>query len=225
MTRPALDVDRGEQRAAAGDADVEPRRLRHDRGVGAQRAGGREPARAGRLLLADGVHDQVAAQPDAELRERLGGRHHRGHAALHVARAAAVDRAVVHLARERVARPRRPRPGRDHVDVAVEQQRAAAPRAAEPRDELGPPGEREAGRDVGMAGDELRRRLEERHVRAVALQPPGEEALEPGDVAARDERLARRGVEADQAPQQRHELRLAACDVRRGRAARDQLTT
>ena len=105
MAGASLDRDRGEQAASAGDPDSEPARLGDDRGVGPKRARHREPTRPGRLLLADRVDDQVACELDAEPRERLGGEHHRGDAAFHVARATAVNDAVLDDPCERMVPP------------------------------------------------------------------------------------------------------------------------
>ena len=211
----ALDVDRAEQRAAARDPDGQRARLGHDRRVRRERAGADEAAGAGRLLLAHRVDQQVAAQADAELGERLRGEDHRGDAALHVAGAAAVDQPVAALAAERVGRPGVARVGGDDVDVAVEQQGAAAARAGEARGELRPPGEVEALGDVRMAGDEAGIGLAERDLGAVRGQPLGEEALQRGELPAR-----LHGVEGDEALQQRDELVLAGRDRGPRRAAR-----
>ncbi len=183
----AADRDARQQAAAAGDPDDEPARLRHDRGVGLQRAGCEEPAGAGRLLLGDGVDDQVAGERHAELGERAGGDDHARDAALHVARAAPVEQPVAHVGDERVGlRPVAARLGVDDVDVAVEQQRPPAAAAAEARDELRPAVERRGRRAPSDAAAARRRR-------ARAARPPrrGGGAARPGAPAARAPRAAR----------------------------------
>ena len=131
----ALDRDRRVDRAAAGDPDLERRRLGHDARVGAHAVGDRcDAARARRLLVGDRVHEQVACEADVEPGEHLGREHHRRDAALHVAGAAAVELAVAHDGRVRVVRPARLGLAGDDVDVAVEQQAAPAARAGEARD-------------------------------------------------------------------------------------------
>src|SRR3954471_22885898 len=126
--------------AAAGDPDVEAGRLGHDARVGEDAAlddGGAPRARG--LLVRVGGDDEVAGEVDAERREDFRGNDHRGDAALHVAGPAPVQRAVTQLRVERIARPALLWLGRDDVDVAVEEKRAAVALAAEPRDELGTP--------------------------------------------------------------------------------------
>ena len=116
----ALDGDRRQEAAAARDPDVEPARLGHDRRVGPQRPRHREPAGAGRLLLGHRVDDQVARAAGSPSRASVSAASdHAGDAALHVARAAAVDAAVVdHRGARRMrpaldgARPTRRRCGR-----------------------------------------------------------------------------------------------------------------
>ncbi len=93
------------ERAATAGQDGEAAGLRHDGCVGAHRSCRDETARAGRLLLAHRIDDQIAAKPQAELPECLGGKHHRGDSALHVAGAATVHGTVSHFATERIGAP------------------------------------------------------------------------------------------------------------------------
>ena len=184
----ALDHERRVQRAAARDPDVERGRLGDDAGVrlDAVRHGG-DPAGAGGLLVGDRVDQHVAAQRHAEPHERLGGEHHRRHAALHVARAAAVELSVALGGAERVARPALARLDRDGVDVAVEQQAAAAARAREAGEQLRAALEAQPGRDLAAAGHVLRRRLP--HARPPRRRRAG---AARGAPAARPPRAARR---------------------------------
>ena len=124
-----------------------------------------------------------------------------------------MDEAVADLAGERIATPVGTRPGRHHVDVAVEQQARAAARPREPCHQLRPAGEGEALRHVGMTRHHCGVGLGQRDRRPVAFEPLGQEGLQRRDLAARDERLARRGVEADQPLQQPDEDRLAIRDA------------
>jgi hypothetical protein len=103
-----------------------------------------------------------------------------GVAALHVARPAAVELAVVHLAGERIAAPRSGAE-RHHVDVAGEAEGRLAGGAGGARDEAGP-----ARREV-VRGDGEARGLEQ------ARQVLGARALVAGRVD---------GVEADQVTRQ-----------------------
>ena len=121
--------------------------------------------------------------------------------------------AVAQLAGERIAVPVGARPGRHHVDVAVEQQGPAAARPAEARRQLRPAREREALGHVGMTRHGGRVGLGQHDRRPVAFEAVGQERLQRQDLAARDQRLARRGVEADQPLQQLDEHRLAIRDV------------
>ena len=111
----------------------------------------RDAPGAGRLLVGDGVDDQVARQADVEAGEHLGREHHRGDAALHVAGAAAVELAVADDGRVRVVRPARLGLARDDVDVAVQQEAATAAGAGEARDQLRPAVEVELERHLAPA--------------------------------------------------------------------------
>ncbi len=131
------DRDRRHQAAAAGHPDVEAGRLGDDPRVGPDAVCDRgDAAGAGRFLVGDRVHEQIAVEPDAESRQRLGRERHRRDAALHVHGAAAVEPPLAHDRRERIARPALARLDRDHVDVAVQEQAAAASAAWKARDEL-----------------------------------------------------------------------------------------
>ena len=143
----------------------------------------------------------------------LRGKRHRRDAALHVAGAAAVDRPVAHLAAERVARPVLARLDRDDVDVAVQQQRRAAARAGESREQLRPPRERETVGDEGVTGQRAGVGLLELHVGAVPAQPGGQVALQLGNVAGGGADVGGDRVEADQRLQQLDEVALASGDV------------
>ena len=127
VPRPARHAHDAVLGAAARDPDVEAGRLGDDARVRAQPAlDDRRAACAGRLLVRVRRDDQVAGEADTFRGEHLGGEHHRRDPALHVAGAAAVELPVSHLRGERLARPALARLDRDDVDVAVEDERAAA---------------------------------------------------------------------------------------------------
>ena len=136
-----------------------------------------QAAGAGRLLVGDRVHDQVAAQPDAEPASTSAANTIAADAALHVAGAAAVQVAVAHLGRLRVARPALARLGRDDVDVAVQEQAAAAARSGEawPPAAAGRRSDR-AGGIWPRAGHVLGRRLPDVDGGAGGAQPVAEVA-------------------------------------------------
>jgi len=203
----------GQQRAAARDPHGEGAGLGDDGGVRSQRAGGRQPARARRLLVRDRVDHQVARQPHAEPGQHLGGEHHARDAALHVARPPAPDGAVADDRVERVARPRRARLDVDHVHVPVEQQRASRPGSRKARHQLRAPGEGEPLGDGGMSRHQRRLRLGHANLRAARGQPLGQEALQRGLVARRRPVGVRHGVEADQCPHEVDELALPPVHV------------
>ena len=92
-------------------------------------------------------------QPHSEPRQHLGGEHHARDAALHVARAAAIEVAVAHLGPVGIARPAVARLRGDDVDMAVQEQAAPAARAGEPRRQLRAPVEPQAGRHLPRPGD------------------------------------------------------------------------
>ena len=198
--------DARQQAAAAGDPHDEAARFRDDRGVGLQRAGGEQPAGAGRLLLGDRVDDHVARERDAELSERAGCHHHARHTALHVAGAAAVEPPVAHDRAERIGlRPVAPRLGGDNVDVPVEQQRASASAAAEARDELWAAVERELLGHHRVRPQRRRVRLVQLDLGAVAAQQRGEVVLERALLARRRAGCVGHGVEGDELARERDE--------------------
>ena len=112
---------------------LEPGRLRADAGVGAHAVlHARRCPPAPDDSSSVFVHTTtVAGEPDAEPRERLGREHHAADAALHVARAAAVEVAVADLGAHGSLVQRSTGSGGDDVDVPVQQQRAAAAGAGE----------------------------------------------------------------------------------------------
>jgi hypothetical protein len=121
------------------------------------------PGRAAGLLVGDDGQLEVAPQGHAEAGQQPHGGHAHGHHLLHVDRAPAPERPVVDLARERRVPPAAGL-GRDHVDVAVEQQRRPGPVApGQPGDQVGPPrGRRQhlrlhpgLGQGVGQEGHRL----------------------------------------------------------------------
>ena len=122
-------------RAGVGDDDVEAGRLRDHAGV-AGRAGAdrRERPLAAVLLGRDEGDEQLAGErrERARRRERPHGTEDRGDAALHVARAAAVQAAVADLAGPRVGGPGRGSPGGHDVHVRRQDQPPAAGRPARP---------------------------------------------------------------------------------------------
>ena len=141
----ALDDEPRVQRAAAGVPDVAARRLRDDRRVGADAvAHGGDAAGAERLLVGRRAHHEVAGQAHAGAGQGGGRERHRAHAALHVARTAAVQQPVAHRADGGSLVQRSRGSARHDVDVAVEQQAAAAARRREARRELRPPVEAQA---------------------------------------------------------------------------------
>ena len=206
--------DRAVDRAAAGGPDLEAARLGHDREVGGDAMpGAGQAADAAGLLVGVRAHDQIAGEA-ARRRDGFCGDDHRGDAALHVARAAADDAAVANLRVEGIVVPAVLAPRRDHVDVAVEQQRAAAARAAQARSELRAPVEADpARRAERMARHVLRRRLPHFDLGARGPQAGGKVLLERGLVAGgRGGVRPAGGVEPDQVAQQRHELAGAGGD-------------
>ena len=212
VARAPLDRDRRVDGAAAGDPDVEAGGLRDDARVGAhavRHAG--DPAGAGRLLVGDRVHEQVARQADAERGERLGCQHHRCDAALHVAGAAAVELSVAHHRGVRIARPALLGLARDDVDVAVEQQAAPAARACEARQQLRAPVEVEVEGHL-PAEDVLGPGLPDLDCGTRRRQALRQVGLQRGLVARRIARVARRRVEADESRGELDELVAARGD-------------
>src|SRR5215213_7259687 len=90
------------------------------------------------LLVGDHGQLELAPQGHAQAGQQPEGGHAHGHHLLHVDRSPAPEHAVVDLPGERRVPPA-PGLGRDHVDVAVEQQRGLGPVApGEPGDQVGP---------------------------------------------------------------------------------------
>ena len=142
----------------------------------AQRAvGARERERAVAAGLLAGAQDDLEAGAAApERRDALGRHDDRRHAALHVARAAAVQPVAVDLAAERVARPVAAAE-RDRVEVAGEAQRGGvAVRARPARDEA------RALRSAELVRDD---------VEARGLEAGGQDVCRPRLVARRVDRL------------------------------------
>ena len=151
-------------------------------GPHAVRHGGDAPG-AGALLVGHGA-DVSAPREPGHARHRLRGDHHRGHAALHVARAAADQAAAANLGAERVGdRPGAERPGGDHVHVPVEHQRRAVVRAREGGRQLRLAAEAEAGGHLAAAREDRVVRLPQVGPRAGAVQPLAQVLLEGGLLA------------------------------------------
>src|SRR5262249_30655798 len=146
----------------------------------------------------------------AERGDDLRREHHRRDAALHVARAAAVQAAVPHLGPEGVARPLLARLHGDRVDVAVEQEAPAAARAGEARGELRPAREVEARREERLALEPRGVRLPDLDLGAGIAEPVRQEGLEPRLVARRIADRAGGRVEADERGGELDELGPAA---------------
>ena len=114
--------------------DIEAGRLGDDGGVGAPAA---TSASAPRLACSSSTTAATMSRPRARppaLGDPARGTDHRGHAALHVLRAAAVEPAVANLGVERPVMPAHA----DGVGVAAEHQRAAGRAALEHADDVGP---------------------------------------------------------------------------------------
>jgi hypothetical protein len=135
------------------------------------------------LLVGHRGQLEVAPQPHPEAGQQPDHGHAHGHHLLHVDRAPAPNGTVVDLPGERRVAPA-PGLGRDHVDVAVEQQRRLAPVAAgQPGDQVGP----------------ARRGRQHLRLDPDPAQVVGEERDALGLVAGRVG-----GVELQQRPQQLH---------------------
>src|SRR5215203_3417393 len=90
------------------------------------------------LLVGDHGQLELAPQGHAQAGQQPEGGHAHGHHLLHVDRSPAPEHAVVDLPGERRVPPA-PGLGRDHVDVAVQQQRGLGPVApGQPGDQVGP---------------------------------------------------------------------------------------
>jgi peptide-methionine (R)-S-oxide reductase len=126
-------LDLPPREALVRDDELQRGRLGHDARVGAEALEHRLDADAGVLLVSHRGDDHVAGEVRAG---RGRAREHAGRdAALHVVAAAAVEAAVAHLRRMRVAHPI----DADRVDVAAEHQRAPAAAAARDADDRRPP--------------------------------------------------------------------------------------
>ena len=126
MSRQAADVDVEPQDADLGHREVVVVGLGQHGSVGV-RAGQQalQRAVAGALLFDDGLELDIAAQSHARSPQRPYGAGHRDQAGLHVARAAAVEPVAVAPRVERVTGPQGRARRRDHVNVAVEDERTA----------------------------------------------------------------------------------------------------
>ena len=178
-----------------------------------------QPADAAGLLVGVGADDEVAAQAAAR-DERLGGDDHRRDAALHVARAAADDPAVDHLGVERVVVPAVLHPRRDDVDVPVEQQRAAAAAAGEPRRELRPALEADPLARQRVAATSSGDGSQTSTSAPPAAQPLGERLCSAASSRAGSSSTRGSGVEADEVAGERDEVVPARGDPRRRAPAR-----
>src|SRR5262249_39349314 len=108
-------------RAAAGNPDLEARRLRHDCSICAKPSlHERGPAGSRGLLVGVRRDEQLAGELDVLCDEPLECEDHRRNTAFHVARAAPVEATVAHLGCERIARPALAGGGGDDVDMPVE---------------------------------------------------------------------------------------------------------
>lgn len=216
MPGAAIHRDRGHERAAGAEPRRQARRLGDDPCVGPHARGRHgERARAGRLLVGDRADHEIAPQRNLELAQHLGGKQHRGHAALHVARSAAEQPSVAHLRRERRAGPSLARLGRHDVDVAVEQQVAPAAGPARPGHQLRPAAE------VMTVGDRIPARRQLGHLglphpnrQPRGAQPCGNVILQRRLVARRVIRVRRTGVEGDEIAQQADQLVLSPRHLR-----------
>ncbi len=186
-------------RAAAGDPDVEAGRLENDPGVGLDAVpGASRRAGAGGLLVGVRADEEVAGQTDSLRGQRLGGDRHGCDAALHVAGAPSVQVPVAHLGAVRIRRPTLARLGRDGVDVAVQEEAAAAPGSAKPRRELGTALEIETLGNEPLTGELRRIWLPDVDLGSRGAEAPAQVLLESGLVAGRISDVPRRRVEVDQ---------------------------
>jgi hypothetical protein len=214
MPRPALDRHGRDQRPPAGPPDGQPGRLGDDHAVAAHAVGDRRKAAgAGRLLVGHGAHGEVAAQ-HAEPGDRLGGDHHGGDAALHVAGAAPVHPAVAEGRAVGRGRPAAARLDVDHVDVAVQDQVPPVPLPGEPGRQLRSALEadrlRHHRRSTGVAG----RRLPEVYLRSRSRQPGCQQLLQKPLLAGRVRRpCPGRRVERYQRLEQLEQLAGPPVDV------------
>ena len=193
-----VDRDRRGDRPPAGDPGVEAGRLGAQAGVGRDAVSDRgATAGAARLLVGHRAEDDVAAQAHADTPQALESDHQGGDAALHVVHAAAVQAPVAGGGDERVARPLLAGLDVDRVDVAVQEQAAAAAGPRQRGRELRPADEVEVvGHEaVALAG---RFGFPQIDGRAERREASGEQRLQGGFVARRVARLAGGGVEGDE---------------------------
>ena len=145
-----------------------------------------------RMLFVDDGGDHEAAGRESLLRDRAGRGNHRGDAALHVLRAAAVQPAIALRRRERIAHAG----DADGIGVAAEHERASLRPSLEDADDIGPAGchgldrhvEPEAAHRGGDRGGDLlfaRRARHERRVHGV----DGDEIAEQTQSRIHDHRV------------------------------------
>ena len=215
VARPPLHLDLGHQRAERAQPGGESGGLRHDPAVGGHPVGDRgERARAGRLLVGDRVDDQIATQRYVQAAQHLRGEHHRRHAALHVAGAAAVEPAIAHPGVERVARPLLARLGPDHVDVAVEEHAAPAAGPRRAGYELGAATKVIPGWEcVAVGGQSCGVGFPQLNLEPGTTQSFGEVSLQRRLIAWSQIGVRGPGVEAHERGQQVDELGLPAVDL------------
>ena len=126
MDRHAADAQAEPHHADMGAGDGGVGRFGDQHGVGAVAAGqGGEGAVAGALLLGHGLHMDVRGQLKPGGADGVEREHHRRHALLHVAGAPPVQPFAFGVAAERRSRPQSVRPGRHHVDMALDDEAAA----------------------------------------------------------------------------------------------------
>ena len=160
----ALDIHFEQQHPAAGGLDVQAGRLGDDGRVGLvalDHAAERPVAAA--LLVHHALDHHVALRREPGLAQEARRQDHRRHARLHVADAEAVHVAVSDLAAPGIVRPLGAVARGHGVHVAVEDQRAAVPRALERRHQVGPVAVAVPGAGIG----------EDLHLLVVRLEQPG----------------------------------------------------
>jgi len=209
MARAANHCDRRDQATPAGGPYIEAGCFRDDRGIGGDAVRNRGCAsRAGRFLVRHGADEQVAGQADPKAHQRFGGNDHRRDTPFHVDRATAVQPAVPHLSLVGIAGPAVARLGGDDVDVPVEEQTAAMPRARKAGQHLRTPLECKARRYQAATGQVLDLRLPDFCLRAHGAEPLGKVLLKPGFVSGWRADLVRRRVKADQVGRQGDQVLL-----------------
>jgi hypothetical protein len=132
--RASLRLDVEGDPAAVRDAEALVGRLGDDRGIRAPALEEALGPDARRLLVDDGRHDHVAAQPERPALRSRG--QDRGEAALHVVRAAAVEPVALDARGEPAVRLEQA----DGVRVRVQDERAAPARPARDPDDVRPSG-------------------------------------------------------------------------------------